>query len=180
MPRPTLVLAAIACGAGLFAAVQYVHARFDRPALAAPVERGDDSPVNAGADSAVTRARDSSSANLALLAARLGSIEQKLGELGPGAGAEPARAEAERAEQALVKPVRAEERTVMQQTAFETATAVVEHALESGTWTDADQKRMEQIKDQLLPGDHFALRGKLSLTANQDKLRDLATQPFFF
>jgi hypothetical protein len=173
--RLPILVAGMMCGAGVLFGVQHMQARAARSQAAAPV--ADEMPSIQAAPTAFAPA---GAPNLALDAVgrRLERIEQKLESA--SSPATQTKVEAEHAETTLIKGASPSDRDAEQQKAFDGAASVVDSAVHAGIWIDGDQKAMREASAQLLPADRFTLKMRLSVAANEGKLRDLATQPFFF
>jgi hypothetical protein len=168
---PILIIGMVA-GAGVLVGAQHFRA----PALsrAADVE-----PSSASAASAAPAVASAPRLDPGVLAlnARLERIEQKL-DAAPAAP--PPAAPGADLESMLARPVEPADRDDGQQKAFDQADSIIEAALRQGVWSDADQRGLVEAKAELLPIDRMKLKMKLSVAANEGKLRDMAAMPFFF
>jgi hypothetical protein len=162
----------MASGAGLFAAVQRARtpARPNELAELAEPPAGRHAarwPVVVVSDPKLAAASDRTA-----LSDRLAAIEAKLDALAGQARDQPA-------DPGVPSP-RPDERTAEQQQGMDEASRIVEAAMSRGSWLDGDQSRIREVGAQLLPGDRFVLKMKLAAAANERRLRDFSTQPFFF
>jgi hypothetical protein len=174
--RIMLVSLGALLGAGAFVSGQRLktrdgqrHAERDLPSATA------DGPAP-GPQSRIIQVQ--SSAGLDGINDRLDRIEQRL--QGQVAASDPPRAEPPASEGAFPKAPEPSERSDDQQQALDHAAGVVESSLRTGVWREEDQRELREAAHALLPGDRFALKMKLTLAANQGKLRDVAPMPFFF